>query len=74
MQPIKIESDQITLPQEVAKKLFGKEIHFIETKDGFMIKPVSNPISRARGVLKNRKFSTKRYFQLKAEEKEIERE
>jgi len=41
MQTTKIVSNHITLPFEVAHKLKGKTIQFIQFQDGFMIKPVS---------------------------------
>jgi hypothetical protein len=73
MHIIKVETDQIKLPIEIADKLIGKEIQLIEIQDGFMIKTLSDPIKKARGILKNKNFSTQRYFQLKAEDKDIEK-
>ncbi|MBF0102455.1 MAG: hypothetical protein HQK77_16245 [Desulfobacterales bacterium] len=51
MESIRIESNPITFPLEVFKKLQGKEIEFFELQDGFLIKPVSIPLKP------NRKFS-----------------
>ncbi len=73
MQTVKIESNQIILPGEVVEKFMGKEIKFIEIRDGFVMKPVSDPIRKARGFLKNKRFSTERYFQMKQEEKGLEK-
>ncbi len=74
MQTIKIESDQVTLPFEVVNKLKGKEIRFIEVQEGFLMKPVSDAVKEAKGFLKDRKFSTERYFQMKQQEKSLENE
>lgn len=72
MLAVKVESPQITLPPEVAQKLFGQEVQFIEYYDGFVIKPVGHAIKAARGFLKPHRFSTARYFQMKQEEKDLE--
>lgn len=73
MQTIKVESSQITLPVEVLSKLKGKEIRFVELRDGFFMQPVSDSIREARGFLKGKNFSTKRYFEMKKEEKGLEK-
>ncbi len=73
IQTLRIESEQITLPIEVVRKLRGKEIFFIEFQDGFFIRPVSDPIREARGFLKKSRFSTQRYFEMKQEEKNLEK-
>jgi len=70
---VKIESNQITLPVEVTQKFLGREVQFVEYHDGFVMKPVSDAIKQARGFLKRHRFSTQRYFQMKQEEKELER-
>ena len=70
---LKIDTAHITLPSEIAKKLIGKVIQFIEVGDGIMMKTVPQSVKEARGVLKNKKFSTERYFQLKKEDKASER-
>ena len=70
---LKIDTAHIKLPSEIAKKLIGKVIQFIEVGDGIMIKTVPQSVKEARGVLKNKKFSTERYFQLKKEDKAAER-
>jgi hypothetical protein len=73
MQPVRIESSHITLPAEVLRKLKGKEVRFLESEDGFFIKPVSDPIREARGFLKKSRVSTEQYFQMKQEEKRLEK-
>ena len=73
MQLVKIESSQITLPVEVLRRLKGKKIQFVESGGGFLMKPVSDPIREARGFLKKSRLSTERYFQMKQEEKRLER-
>jgi hypothetical protein len=78
MHTLKIDTDPITLPDAVAKKLIGKLIEFIGLKDGFMMKTliddqIYDPIKEARGMLKGKGFSTERYFRLKEEDTAIER-
>ena len=73
MNPIVLKSEKLNLPEEIAKKLKGKEVELIEVKEGILLRPVFNPIKEARGFLKARQFSTQRYFQMKKEEKRIER-
>ncbi len=47
---IRIDSNRITLPQEVFNRLKGKEIRFVEFHDGFVMEPVSIP-KRKTGML-----------------------
>jgi len=68
-----VKSKQITLPQNIVEKLKGKKIQIIETADGILLKPVDNSIKAARGFLKGGRFSTEKYFQMKKEEKGLER-
>ncbi len=73
MQMITVESDQITLPLEVLQQLKGKKVEFIPYQNGFIMQPVSDSIREARGFLKKGRFSTQRYFQMKQEEKNLEK-
>ncbi|MBT3388757.1 MAG: hypothetical protein HN417_12550 [Desulfobacula sp.] len=76
MQTLKVSSDQIKLPEQIAKKLIGKVIEFTEFQDGFMMKPLedrTDTIKQARGILRDKRFSTERYFKFKEEDKAIER-
>ncbi|MBI5788721.1 MAG: hypothetical protein HZA78_07700 [Candidatus Schekmanbacteria bacterium] len=73
MKSIILKSEQLNLPVKLAKKLKGKEIKLVETKEGILIKPVEDPISAARGCLQRSHFSTQVYLQYKKEEKELER-
>lgn len=50
---IEIESEQITIPAEVFRKLRGKRVKFIESQDGFLMKPVSEAVKRG-GTSSNR--------------------
>lgn len=74
MQSITIESNQITLPPYVVQQLKGKKVNFIKYQNGFIIKPVPDVIRDAKGFLKNSRFSTERYFQMKQQEKMFENE
>lgn len=73
MYTLRVETEQIRLPDFIVRKLIGKMIQFIEVQDGFIMKTVTGNIQDARGILKDKKFSTERYFQLKQEEKAIEK-
>ncbi len=72
MGTIVLKSEQLNLPDEIAKRLKGKELELLETKEGILLKPVEDPIKMARGFLKGSRFSSERYMQLKKEEKELE--
>jgi len=51
------------------RKRLPDEIKFIVIKDGYIMKSATRSIQEARGILKNKQFSTERYFQLKTEDK-----
>ncbi|MBI5114871.1 AbrB/MazE/SpoVT family DNA-binding domain-containing protein [Candidatus Poribacteria bacterium] len=70
---IVLKSDQLNLPAEIAKKLKGKELELLETKDGILLRPLEDSIKSAKGCLKGGHFSSKKYLQLKKKEKELER-
>ena len=71
MKAILVDSNKITLPESVVKKIKGKKIKFISTKEGVLLKPAEDTICSAKGLLKGSRFSTNRYFQLKAEDKNL---
>ena len=68
-----VKSENLNLPVEIADKLRGKDIELLEVKEGFLLRPVEDPIKEARGFLKGKLFSTARYFQMKKEDKDLER-
>ena len=70
---LRVETEQIRLPDYIVRKLIGKVIQFIEIQDGFIMKTINDNIQDARGILKGKKFSTEKYFQFKQEEKAIEK-
>lgn len=73
MGTIVISSGQLNLPEKIAKKLKGKKIELLETKEGILLKPMEDAIKIARGFLKGSHFSSERYMLNKKEEKELER-
>lgn len=73
MKTVVMKSEQLNLPEEIAKKLKGKEVELIETQEGILLKTLEDPIKDARGSLKGSCFSSERYMQLKKEEKKLER-
>lgn len=73
MRGVILKSEQLNLPEEIEKKLKGKELELIETKEGILLRLVEDPIKIARGSLKGSRFSSERYIKFKKEEKELER-
>ncbi len=73
METVIIRSKRLILPERIAKKLKGKEVELLEIKEGILLKLLEDSIKRARGALKGSCFSSRRYMQLKKEEKELER-
>lgn len=73
MKTVILKPEQLNFPEEIAKKLKGKKVEIIETKEGILLKPVEDPIKEARGFLKGYHFSSERYLQTKKEEKRLER-
>jgi hypothetical protein len=72
MEAIIIKSEELNLPEEIAKKLKGKELEIIETKDGILLKP-TNKAKSIKGLLKGYGISTELFAQYKKEEKELEK-
>ena len=67
------QSNHVLLPETLAPRLRGKTFEVLETREGFLLKPIDDAIHRARGCLKDSKLSSERFMQLKREEKELER-
>jgi hypothetical protein len=65
-------SEQLNLPEHIAKRLKGRKIKFIETNEGILIKPVEDSIKELRGFLEGSKFTTEVYLQQKRQDKEME--
>lgn len=70
---IVLKSEQLNLPAEIARKLMGKDLELLETKEGILLRPLADPIKSAKDCLKGGRFSSKKYLQLKKKEKELER-
>jgi len=70
---LKVKSEKLNLPPEIAEKLKGKEIELLEVKGGYLLRPVGDTIREARGILKNKRFSTDVYLRHKLEEKIMEK-
>ncbi len=73
METIRVNSEQLHLPPEVARNLKGKEVQFLEIDGGYFLKPIDDPIKEAKGCLKDKRFSTQSYFSMKNEEKALEK-
>jgi len=72
MEALKLENNMLKLPERIAKRLKGKRIEVTEVSEGILLKTNSNPISEARGFLKGKRFTTRRYLEMKKLEKESE--
>ena len=44
----------------------------MEVREGFLLKPVEDPIREARGILKGKGFNVEKYLQSKQLEKDLE--
>ena len=67
------QSDQVLLPESLAKQLRGKTFEILQIQEGFLLKPIEDTISLARGSLKGIGLSSERFMHLKQQEKELER-
>ncbi|MEQ8187608.1 MAG: hypothetical protein ABRQ39_06510 [Candidatus Eremiobacterota bacterium] len=64
----------LPLPDNIVEKLKGKNIEFIETAEGILLKIIENdPVSQARGCLKGSNFCTETYLKYKAEDRDMEK-
>ena len=72
MEAITIENNMLKLPDRIANRLRGKRIEITEVEEGILIRADSNSISEARGFLRGKRFTTKRYLEMKRLEKELE--
>lgn len=72
MEAVKLENNTIKLPRKIAQRLKGRRIEISEVREGILLKASSNPITEARGFLKGKSFTTKRYMEMKKTEKELE--
>jgi len=72
METVTIEKDLLRLPERIAKRLRGRRIEIAEIKEGILLKTAGSPIAEARGFLKGKRFTTKRYIEMKTIEKELE--
>ena len=72
MEIITIKNNSLRLPENIAKKLRGMQIEISELKEGVLLKAVKNPIDEARGCLKGKQFTSKRYLEMKSVEKDLE--
>ena len=72
MEIITIKNNSLRLPEDIAKKLRGMQIEISELKEGILLKAVKNPIDEARGFLKGKQFTSKRYLEMKRVEKDLE--
>jgi len=72
METATIENDLLRLPERFAQRLRGRRIEISEIKEGILLKTTVNPIAEAKGFLKGKRFTTKKYMEMKMTEKELE--
>lgn len=72
METVTVENNILRLPESIAKRLRGRRIEIAEMSEGILLKPASNPIAEARGFLKGKRFTTKKYLERKITEKAFE--
>jgi hypothetical protein len=72
MRSMTVKSKRLELPDEVARKLKGKRVAFVETGEGFLLKTVEDPVDAAFGALKGCALTTEEFMRRKQEEKELE--
>ncbi len=68
-----VKSKTLELPENIAKKLEGKRVQFQETPNGVLLKPMNDPVTAARGMLRDSSVSTRTFMGRKEGEKELER-
>ena len=39
-----VNADELNLPAEVTRKLKGKQVTIVEVREGFLLKPVEDPV------------------------------
>jgi hypothetical protein len=73
MKTTTVKSNKIHLPVEIIRRLEGKEIEKVETREGILLRPVEDVIKSTRGFLKGKgSFSSKKYMAAKNKEKALE--
>ncbi len=73
MNNLTIEGNHISLPWRIVKKFSGRRIELVETEEGILIKPGSDVIKEARGLLKGSHINSKSYLAQKEKDKELDR-
>jgi hypothetical protein len=72
METLVLDGARINLPKRILKKFKGKRIEMLETDEGIVLRPEKNAIKEARGILKGSRYNTKKYFEQKQKDKELE--
>ena len=73
MKTLTIRSNRINLAAEIVRRLNGKKVEIVETREGVLLRPVENAIKVTRGFLKGKGlFSVKKFMSQRQKEKEFE--
>ena len=73
MAAIIVDTKDLNLPEPVAQKLGNTKVEIVETAEGVLLRPVSQSLLSARGVLKGKGFTTREYAELEEKEKALEK-
>ncbi len=68
-----IDSKELNLPEEFAKKLKSRKVELVETEEGILIRSVTDAVKRAKGFLAGTAVTTDNFMKQKQQEKELER-
>ncbi|GEM_PF-460223 len=74
MYSITIQSNTVTLPEEIAKTLIGKTVTPIVTNEGVLLKSTeTDTVASLIGILHNENLTVDKFIERKQEEKKLER-
>jgi virulence-associated protein VagC len=72
MEAVILQAEDLNLPPLFAGKVQGKKVELIENGESIVIRPVSNVIAGAKGMLKGGNYGSEMFMQEKRIEKEME--
>jgi virulence-associated protein VagC len=72
MEAVILQAEDLNLPPLFAGKIQGKKVELIEKGESIVIRPVSNVIASAKGMLKGGNYGSEMFMREKRIEKEME--
>ena len=67
-----VDMESLELPVDLRVKIGTEQVLIRETDEGFLLAPFHKQAGKIRGMLKGSGFSTKRFFEQKRSDKELE--